>query len=396
MKKLFRSTLALVFVIGVYIFTSINVFAVNYKVNVAVLGNMQKGKTQVIRRIVGLPFEEISERSSWAKGVYGVQKTYYIDGDLFECNYYDAPGYLKCTNATVDEQIESDAIKIANIALIVVDPQQKVNEIMTGFTSSIDEALTRHATNVRKINSKCKVIVVINKIDEIKDVEKLEEYKSMLQGARMLHRNLETDGIFTSAKDGTGIQDLEEMIINLFKSDKNNFSTFDGSFVHCKFDNVKQRKDMCVKGNFGDFYCSEGCLRQAEAKPCSYSKCTDKRSFLEVRNEGFVSVTTRKMYCSKEHRQLAEVRKPCANSINCSNKGKRYLVDEGFVSSHTDRLYCSKSCYVSSEGQCCDGKDCTRRFVVKDEGTFITSSKSGKRYCSDECRRNAEDRCVIM
>ena len=164
MKKLFRKILASIFVVGMSFFIN-SVLATNYKVNIAVVGNQQKGKTQIIRRIVGLPFQKVSPKSSWDQGVYGRQKVYQIDGDTFECNYYDAPGYLQNERANIDQQINSKAIQIANIALIVVDPKQKEG-IDPAYTNSIHEALQRHTFNVRKVNPKCKIIVVANRIDE--------------------------------------------------------------------------------------------------------------------------------------------------------------------------------------------------------------------------------------
>lgn len=45
-----------------------NVFAENYKVNIAVLGDQQSGKTQIIRRIFGLSFVEESKCTKWTCG----------------------------------------------------------------------------------------------------------------------------------------------------------------------------------------------------------------------------------------------------------------------------------------------------------------------------------------
>lgn len=197
MKKLFKKILASIFVVGMSFFIN-SVLATNYKVNIAVVGNQQKGKTQIIRRIVGLPFQKVSAKSSWDHGVYGRQKVYQIGGDTFECNYYDAPGYLRDESANIDQQINSKAIQIANIALIVVDPKQKEG-IDPAYTSSIHEALQRHTINVRRVNPKCKIIVVANKIDEIKNPQELAIYRSMIQGAKMLYHEHEIDGVIVSA-----------------------------------------------------------------------------------------------------------------------------------------------------------------------------------------------------
>lgn len=353
MKNSLKKFLISTFIVGVSIFTSNNVFAENYKVNIAVLGNLQKGKTQVIRRLMGLEFQKISKKTDWKSGVYGQEKTYSIGDDVFECNYYDAPGYLKSETASIDQQINSAAIKTANIALIVVDPKQSTGEICDGTTSSIDEALIRHAANVRKVNPKCKVIVVINKIDEIKSQEELDEYKDMLEGARKLHRKLETDGVFTSAKDGRGICELEEKIINLLRLNKTSYETFDRSFIICKNDGKQQRKDRSVKGLNDDWYCSEGCLAQKEGEFCAYDGCKSKKLLLKVKNDGFISPHTGKMYCEKSH-------------------------------------------YVSAEGQCCSYKNCYKKFVVKDGTGFVNGEKSDKKYCCKEHRHKDEDWCTIV
>lgn len=351
MKKLFKKISASISVIGMSFFIN-SVLATNYKVNIAVIGNQQKGKTQIIRRITGLPFQKVSPKSSWDRGVYGRQKVYQIDGDTFECNYYDAPGYLRGESANIDQQINSKAIQIANIALIVVDPKQKA-EIAPEYTSSIHEALQRHTVNVRTVNPKCKIIVVANRIDEIKDSQELAKYRNMIEGARMLYSQCEADGVFTSAATDAGIPELEGKIINLMRLNKASFSTFDSSFIICKYDEREQRRDRCVEGYKKDLYCSEGCLIQAEGETCAYSFCTDKGRFLRVKNQGFVSP-------------------------------------------YTDKLYCSKSHYVQNEGDYCHHKPCCTKFVVADHTGFITSSKTGECYCCEEHRAKEEDWCMIM
>ncbi len=351
MKKLFKKILASIFVVGMSFFIN-SVLATNYKVNIAVVGNQQKGKTQIIRRIVGLPFQKVSAKSSWDHGVYGRQKVYQIGGDTFECNYYDAPGYLRDESANIDQQINSKAIQIANIALIVVDPKQKEG-IDPAYTSSIHEALQRHTINVRRVNPKCKIIVVANKIDEIKNPQELAIYRSMIQGAKMLYHEHEIDGVIVSAATKEGISELEGMIVKLLELNKASFSTFDSSFIVCKYDGREQRRDRCVEGYKKDLYCSEGCLIQAEGETCAYDSCTDKERFLRVKNQGFVSP-------------------------------------------HTDKLYCSRSHYVQNEGNYCQYGPCHTKFVVADHNGFVTSSKTGKRYCCEGHRAKEEDWCMIM
>ncbi len=357
MKNSFKKILLSAFIIGVSIFSSNNVFAENYKVNIAVLGNLQKGKTQIIRCMMGLPFQEKSIRSNWSHGAYGMQKTYLIDGDVFECSYYDAPGYLKKECADIDGQINSVAIENANIALIVVDPKQNVAESHSGAASSIDEALLRHAANVRKVNPKCKVIVVINKIDLVKSQEELSEYKEMLKGARLLYRGLETDGVFASAKDGTGIRELEGKITNLLKLNKASFERFDNSFIICKNDGKQQRMDRSVRGIGDNWYCSEGCLAQAEGEFCACRGCENRKLLLEVKGN-------------------------CVKARYADSSGKR-------------RLYCCEEHYILAEGQCCSHKGCNERFIVKD-GRHVTSPGTGKKYCCEQHLKASEDGCTIL
>ena len=393
MKKLFRKILASIFVVGMSFFIN-SVLATNYKVNIAVVGNQQKGKTQIIRRIVGLPFQKVSPKSSWDQGVYGRQKVYQIDGDTFECNYYDAPGYLQNERANIDQQINSKAIQIANIALIVVDPKQKEG-IDPAYTNSIHEALQRHTFNVRKVNPKCKIIVVANRIDEI-DPQELVKYRSMLEGARMLYSEHEADGVFTSAATDAGIPELEGMIVNLMRLNKASFSTFDSSFIVCKYDGREQRRDRCVEGYKKDLYCSEGCLIQAEGETCAYDSCTDKERFLRVKNQGFVSPHTDKLYCSRSHYVQNE-----GDYCQYGPCHTKFVVADhtGFItSSETGKRYCSRSHYVQNEGDCCQYGPCCTKFVVADHTGFVTSSKTGKRYCCEDHREKEEkkDWCMIM
>ncbi len=382
MMKLFKKVLFSIFVIGASIFIGSNVFADNYKVNIVVLGDKQNGKTQIIRRIFGHSFQEVPKPSDWTCGAYGRRKEYHIDGDVFECKYYDAPGYLRDADVSLDQQIESKVLKGASIALIVVDPQQKFG-LQKRFTHSLHEAFARHVDHVFTVNPDCKVIVVASRIDTVTDLKKLDDYKKLIASLQCIYSNYRADSILVSAKTGEGIPDLEKKIVGLLRiADKTKLSAFSDEFRDCVCGHT-QCKDKCVKGYRGDFYCTEACLRSAEAEPCSRSDCTSKDKFLRVRTEGFVDPKTNKMYCSHRCYQL-DVGEPCGCcSCRCS---ERYLRDEhqGFVSRHTDRMYCNQICYKRAEGTVCDNKDCHERFVVEDgrDGVdFFTNKKTGKKYC---------------
>lgn len=382
MMKLFKKVLFSIFVIGASIFIGSNVFADNYKVNIVVLGDKQNGKTQIIRRIFGHSFQEVPKPSDWTCGAYGRRKEYHIDGDVFECKYYDAPGYLRDADVSLDQQIESKVLKGASIALIVVDPQQKFG-LQKRFTHSLHEAFARHVDHVFTVNPDCKVIVVASRIDTVTDLKKLDDYKKLIASLQCIYSNYRADSILVSAKTGEGIPDLEKKIVGLLRiADKTKLSAFSDEFRDCVCGHT-QCKDKCVKGYRGDFYCTEACLRSAEAEPCSRSDCTSKDKFLRVRTEGFVDPKTNKMYCSHRCYQL-DVGEPCGCcSCRCN---ERYLRDEhqGFVSRHTDRMYCNQICYKRAEGTVCDNKDCHERFVVEDgrDGVdFFTNKKTGKKYC---------------
>ena len=263
MKKLFKRILVSTFVIGASIFIGNNVFAENYKVNVAVLGDKRTGKTQIIRRIFKDSFQDPSDETPlWTHGAFGRQKQYQIGDDVFECKYYDAPGYLQNPDATLDQQINSAAVRDANIVLIVVDPQQ-TRGLARGCKNSIHEALVRHATNVNAINPDCRIIVVANKADTIPEPE-LTKYYDVMEGAQKLFFHLEVDSIFTSAKTGKGVAELEGKIVNLLALNKAKFPTFDDRFVDCKCGHCKRRNE-CVEGFDHDLYCTEACLERAEA-----------------------------------------------------------------------------------------------------------------------------------
>lgn len=394
---MFRKILLSTFTLGVTLFMGSNVFAENYKVNIAVLGDQQSGKTQIIRRIFGLSFVEESKCTKWTCGAYGREKHIQLDGDEFECNYYDAPGYLKDKDATLEEQINSQAVKDANIALIVVDPQQKKEDRACWYANSIHEALARHAANVKTVNPKCKIIIVANKTDTIPS-GKLAEYYKMMESGKGLFIHFGVDGIFTSAKTGQGISELNEKTINFLREYKTEFPTFDSSFIICQKCGKKQLKNNGVQeGAKGDFYCGEACLKDAEAKLCSRKGCPSKERFLKVRNEGFESPSTHKMYCSIECCHLAEVGESCARKTYCPNKGKKYIRSEGqgFVSKHTGKLYCSKNCYIQEEGTYCDYDKCHNKFVVADGMGFYTNPKDGNRYC-EEHKMQAAKTCTIL
>ena len=394
MIKLFKKILLSTFAIGASIFIGNNVFAENYRVNIAVLGDKRNGKTQVVRRIFGHSFQEMSKPSDWTYGACGRIKQYHIDGDVFECKYYDAPGYLEKADASLDQQIESKAIKDANIALIVVDPQQK-ECIQKRFTDSLQEAFARHVDHVFAVNPDCKIIVVANKVDTITDPKKLDDCKKSIDCLRYLHRDLRADSILVSAKTGDGISELEEKIFNLLRmANKAKLTTFSDEFRDCVCGHTRC-KDECVKGYRGDFYCTEACLRAAEAEPCSRSDCTSKDKFLRVRTEGFVDPKTNKMYCSHRCYQL-DVGEPC-EYCSCS---ERYLRGEhqGFVSRHTNKMYCDRICYERAEGVYCGHKDCYERFVVADgrEGVdFFTNEKTNKKYCPKHSR-DADSSCIFQ
>lgn len=354
MKKLFKRILVSTFAIGASLFIGNKAFAENYKVNIAVVGDQQTGKTQIIRSIFRLPFEPLSDRTSrWDHGAFGRQKQYHIGGDVFECKYYDAPGYLQNPDATLDQQIDSAAVRDANIVLIVVDPQQ-TRGLARGCKNSIHEALVRHATNVNTINPDCRIIVVANKADTIPEPE-LVKYNTVMKGAKDLFFHLEVDSVFTSAKEDTGISELVEKIKKLLALNKATFPTFDDRFVDCKCGHCKRRNE-CVEGYDHDLYCTEACLKVAEAKSCSRQDCTHKdRKFLRCRGEGFTNPRTGEMYCGIE-------------------------------------------CYKKDVGIKCAHQGCDEWFVIADgqDGVdFFTHPKNGKRYCPQH-KEDATPGCTLL
>ncbi len=59
--------------------------------------------------------------------------------------------------------------------------------------------------------------------------------------------------------------------MNLLKlgRSKNDLPTLDSTFVHCKHDGKKVRKNDAIKGlDNNDLYCSEGCLKAEEGQYC--------------------------------------------------------------------------------------------------------------------------------
>lgn len=353
MKKLFKRILLSAFVIGASLFIGNNVFAENYKVNIAVVGSRLTGKTQIIGRIFGDPFVSLSQRTApWDHGAEGRQKQYRIGGDVFECKYYDAPGYLRMPHATLDQQIESAAIRDANIALIVLDPQQTAG-IEPRYKSALHEAFSRYADHVQEVNPNCKIIVVANKIDEITDPSKSAEYKKCMQGFRVIYDHCNADGVFTSAKTGEGIPELKEKITDLLALNKATFPTFDDRFVDCKCGHCK-RLNECEEGYNHDLYCGLGCLTLAEAKPCERQGCPNKDRFLRCRAQGFTDIRTGKMYCDIE-------------------------------------------CYKKAVGKKCDHKGCDKWFVIADgqDGVDFFTHKNGKRYCPEHSE-DANSTCTLL
>lgn len=303
MEKLFKKILLLTFAIGALLLISSSTFAANYKVSIAVLGNQRVGKTQVIRGVLGKPFQDPSDPTNWRQGAYGMQTQISLGGDVFECNYYDAPGYLGHDDATLEEQIDGAAIHSANIAIIIVDPLQTYEG--SEFAHAIDEAVKRHAAHVRKINSKCKVIVVVNKIDRLSKAQ-LDRWRKKQSFVRDYFDDFEIDCVFTSAKDGDGIDELKRMIYRLLGLNKASFPTFTDVFHNCVRCGKGEREDRCVQGSQGVWYCGEGCLRLEEGRPCNYSKCSTRETkrFLRCKHEGHVGEDG-EMYCSPEHEKKA-------------------------------------------------------------------------------------------
>lgn len=361
MNKLFKRILVSTFAIGASLFIGNNVFAENYKVNIAVVGDYNTGKTQILNRIFGLPYEPFSARTPWwTHGAGGRQEQYHIGGDVFECNYYDAPGYLQNPDATLDQQIDSAAIRNANIALIVIDPQQTAGIAPCYVNGSIQEAFARHALHVFAVNPNCKIIVIANKIDKIDKTildKKLAEYQGVMDNGKGIYSYLNVDSVFTSAKEGTGISELEEKITKLLALNKAQFPTFDSSFVVCQNCHQTRRVcDGCKQGFMQDWYCGDGCLTLAEAKSCSRPDCTQKdRRFLRCRGEGFTNPRTGKMYCDIE-------------------------------------------CYKKDVGIKCAHQGCDEWFVIADgqDGVdFFTHPKNGKRYCPQH-KEDATPGCTLL
>lgn len=390
MKKLFKSILVSTFAIGASLFIGNNVFAENYKVNIAVVGDLKTGKTQIINRILGDQFEDATRslHTNWRRGAGGKIKQYHIGGDVFECKYYDAPGYIQRPDATIDQQIDSAAIRNAHIALIVVDPQQTAGIAPCyQMGGSISEAFTRHASHVFEVNPDCRIIVVANKLDEMPNRQVAAKYRNRMEAFKLTYDHLAADSIFTSALTGDGIRELEGKIVNLLTLNKAQFPTFDNRFVDCKNCGRSQRVSECAEGYTHYLYCCDGCLKDAEAKSCERDGCPNKESFLRCRGEGFTDPRTGKMYCDHDTCYRLAVGDRCMNP-QCPHPDERYLRDEqqGFVSQHTNRMYCDDTCYKQGEGRKCARKGCNRIFVIAD-GTdgvdFFTNPKSGEIFCPE-------------
>lgn len=413
MNKLLKKILLSTFMFGALFFISSNISATNYRVNIAVVGSKQHGKTQLLRCIFGQPFQPAYDPTSkWSTGAMGKRKTYQIEGDTFDCKFYDAPGYLKDPVASLDQQIDSMAVREANIVLIVVNPKP-LDKGSSVYTDSVDEALVKHAHHVRGVNSECAIIVVVSQIDRLSDSER-GEYRDILNAARMLHRRLEIDGVLTSSQSGEGITDLENKIQHLLTLRKAKFTLGCFEFVDCVCGH-EQDKDRCVHGCKGANYCCAACLEKAEAKMCSRGPCTNKGRFLarplsdSKLPGGFESPQTGKMYCSRDCYILAEEGEPCARGATCPDCSKKFFRDrgEGFISPFlSHKLYCSKECCIAGpEGQYCHYSNCYNRFLVTPDGEgkeYFTDDRDNdkvdsdkRRYCPGHAGK-AHHICAIM
>lgn len=359
MKKLFKKFLILYLTIGGILLISNKCFAENYKVRIIVLGNHQAGKSNIVNILNRNSFSSEHIATIWRSGnsPKGFRIDRYVNGDEYECYFYDAPGYIDSPNSNVEKQIEQVKLDKMSLAIIVID--YKDPDYDHNFANPVHEAVAKHVDNLRKKNNECSIVLVVNKSDLLTSDE-LNIINKKLASAADLHGTSFSDSVVISAKKGTNFGVFEDMIDRFLSENKNRFQNVKNSFFICHNCQGEYFYDGDDPSN-NPGYCTMDCKRQCEGVLCANDKTDyDKK-------------------CPKGRPKLLP------------NEGI-----EGFWS-HENKRYCCEECRGKSEGKKCENDG--RYYAPSVPGVYGYSGC--KWYCGSQCQNDARDtftgkNCSVM
>lgn len=307
MKKIFKKFLILCCItIGGIFLTSNKCFAENYKVRIIVLGNRGVGKSNIVNILKGSTFNTehvatIWENSNGTKGFH-IQRP--VNGNMYDCYFYDAPGFDTNDNDVVWNQIAQANLADKSLAIVVIDFKDK--RLKRPFDNSLHEALAEHVNKLKRRNANCHVILVINKSDLLSPDEMNKVNETLGHATKLFGYNF-LSPIIISARLGTNFAQLNSVIDNFLHENKDGFERGVGSsFSICA-------NPKCPKKEFSDEeevrswdsnsqnrYCSERCRGIIEGK-----KCTFDGEYFAPTVPGVYGYKTSKWYCSDEHKRAA-------------------------------------------------------------------------------------------
>ena len=408
MKKLFKKFIVLCIAIGGIFLASNKCFAENYKVRIIVLGNREVGKTSIVRILDGNSiFREhiatIWEDKNASRGFRIVRN---VNGDTYECYFYDAPGYINRPDSTLNQQIEQVNLRNMSLAIMVID--YKDSNFDHGYGNPVNEAIGKHIYNLKHKNSDCMVFLVVNKSDLLTP-DDLSEVNRKLEAAATCHGTDFSDSVVISAREGTNFDIFENMIDRFLSENTERFQNIRNSFFTCQ--NRNCREEYFYDGDDpsnNPGYCGKlECKRQVEGTACANDKTdTDKKcprnrpKLLPEDEDVYRSFNdeSRNLYCSSSCRLEVEGKIKCCRTacINHNIKIPPNQISHTIEKNGETYWYCDDTCYRMCNGTQCandntyDWNKCPndRPYVLPNEG--IESWRNNNRYCCEECRGKAE------
>ncbi len=361
MRKLIKYFLVLCIAIAGIFLTSNKCFAENYKVRIIVLGNREVGKTSIVHILDRRNLPERHNATLWeidtSKGFRIVRN---VNGDTYECYFYDAPGYINRPDSTLNEQIEQ--VNLRNMSLVIMVIDYKDSDFDHGYANPVNEAIGKHIYKLKDKNSDCMVFLVVNKSDLLTP-DDLSEVNRKLEAAATCHGTDFSDSVVISAREGTNFDIFENMIDRFLSENTERFQNIRNSFFTCQ--NRNCREEYFYDGddpNNNPGYCGKiECKRELNGRACAHTSCPNHRPELLPEDNGVCrsfNDNSRNLYCSSSCRREVEGR-ACDNTTNCPNhRPKHFPNDEGVRRSFNDNsrnLYCNDTCRLEVEGKikCC-------------------------------------------
>lgn len=187
--KIFKK-LSVLFVLCTMFFQS-SAFATQY-LNIAFVGNLGSGKTQLRTTAVRKPFNGNRKQTEYSSCLSCPLR---YKSTTLMCNLYDTSGNQKVKNAII-----KDRLKNVHIAVITVD--SSLNTSDTGFENVIEQSFDEWVKTIRQNQPRAYILLAVTKKDSSAiPEESLREECEHLKGWYK-HR---FDYVFTSAKTGEGL-----------------------------------------------------------------------------------------------------------------------------------------------------------------------------------------------